>query len=251
MAFKFFAQKIFDSSQSCVGVELLVRSIPYGDDCIRSPYDIMSHPDFSDSDLFSIDMQILTFLDVFSTQFKEANIDYVFINLSDQILKMMILGDDSSAAFINLKSIARALSPLTLVAEINELSRIRKEHSSLILKRLQSIGFMVAQDDYTPSRREFLSIDWDFIKLDFDSCCEADIPEHPQIIIERSEPVAFSKYQGSTLHQGFSFHVPSELQKVLLELKKGSTKIASTADAGFVRGKTHQEPIPLKIFKQI
>lgn len=218
MAYKFFAQKIFDSRMVCTGVELLIRDVPFGEDFIGSPFDIMTHPDFSDKDLYAIDMQILTYLDLLSGDFIKSGIEYVFINLSDQILKPLILGDDSSSPFSNLKSLAKTLHPINIVVEVNELSRIRVEHLAIILQRLKSIGLKIAQDDYTPLRQEYLAIEWDFIKVEHDSYLPEDIPRNTPVIIERSSKGVLNNHFESTMHQGFDFHMPACLKSVLAEL---------------------------------
>lgn len=229
MAYKFFAQKIFDSKKACIGVELLIRDIPFGENFIGSPGDIMEHPDFCDQNLYAIDMQILTYLDLFSSDFIKSGIEYVFINLSDQILKSLIVGDDSSPPFSNLRSLAKTLHPVEIVVEVNELSRIRVEHLTIILQRLKTIGFKIAQDDYTPFRQEYLAIEWDFIKVDLDSCSLEDIPSHTPVVIERSNKELLNNHGESTMHQGFDFHMPTCLQSVLAELYSKMKTVKETA----------------------
>ncbi len=229
MAYKFFAQKIFDSKMACIGVELLIREIPFGETFVGSPRDIMTHPDFSDKDLYAIDMQILTYLDLLSSDFIKSGIKYVFINQSDQILKSIILGDDSSSPFSNLKSLAKTLHPVKIVVEVNELSRIRVEHLTLILQRLKALGFKVAQDDYTLFRQEYLAIEWDFIKVEHGACLPEDMPRHTPVVIERSSKEILNNHCESTMHQGFDFHMPTSLQSVLAELFSKLRVIEETA----------------------
>lgn len=217
MSFRFFGQKIFDSKNKCVGVELLIRDAPFGQDIIRSPFEIMGHPDFDSHDLYAIDMQLLTYLNLFVHKIKGSGIKYVFINLSDQFLKSLVVGDDSTSPFCNLLSLIRAYSPLKIVVEVNENSRVRKEHLSLIVDRLKSAGVLVAQDDYTVHRSSYLSIDWDFVKLDLDSCLPHEYPQNVPLVIEKSNQSQLQSLAGDVLHQGFDLHYPEDF----LELFSG------------------------------
>ncbi|MEA1990330.1 MAG: hypothetical protein U9N57_14135 [Pseudomonadota bacterium] len=211
MALKFFGQKIFDANLKCVGVELLVREIPYGLDIVRSPMEIMEHPEFCSKDMYAIDMQLMTYLHLHESEIKKSQIKYVFINVSDNLLSRLILGDDTSFLFRLLSSLVEALSPVKVVIEVNELSRIRKEHLEIIVERLKSIGLKIAQDDYTSHREEYLSIDWDFIKLDLETCKLCEVPKSKQLVIEKSDNNVLGNLNGSEFHQGFYFHEPEDL----------------------------------------
>lgn len=219
MAHKFYAQKIFDSKMECIGVELLVRDVPYGEGITRGPCHILEQPEFGNKSMYALDVQLLTYLDLFSCRFKESGIQYVFINISDQMLKSIILGDDTSHPFSSLLSLSKALHPVKIVVEVSELSRIRREHLALILERLKGAGLKVAQDDYTPFRETYLGIGWDFVKVDLSECSASDIPCGVPVIIERSCEEVMKNHCDHPLvmHQGFGFHVPACVQVVLAE----------------------------------
>ena len=80
----------------------------------------------------------------------------------------MVLGDAGTTPYSSIVELARRVAPLKLVIEVNELSKIKQEHLSIIVLSLQTKGILFAQDDFNELRQEHLKINWDFIKINYD-----------------------------------------------------------------------------------
>lgn len=230
MLLTFYGQFIYDSERVERGIELLVR----GEKELSSPVapdEIFK--DFNPEHFLALDMQIISYLNVVTDNLKSLpDLKFVFVNFSDVILKELIYLSETSVPTNSIFSIAKKLSPLKLVVEVSEQSRILPEHMSLIVQKLQENSILVAQDDFDKSRVPFLKeINWDFIKIDADSenqliemvCCAAG--KKCQIVFER----ALSSNSNCTNHyyQGFALHKP-----VCLSALESKNKTAQNEDVG-------------------
>jgi hypothetical protein len=214
MLLTFWGQYIFDNLCNPVGLELLARGETETHNEPMSPIDIFAANHFEHHHYFALDMQIISHLSNHSNNLKRLPISYVFVNFSDSILNKLTLGDDSQVPFSSIVSLQKKIAPITLVIEVNEKSRIRPEHLTLIMKRLQQKGIKFAQDDFDSSRTCHINNGWDFIKVNY-----ADLLEHKSmlekypLIIERC-PKSFL-LPSSHFKQGFEMHTPETIESLI------------------------------------
>ncbi|MBE0468224.1 MAG: EAL domain-containing protein [Methyloprofundus sp.] len=226
MLITFYGQLIFDSKLNPVGIEILAR----GDkghghlSPIVSPSDIFNLPEFQLQHYYALDMQVISQIAMVANQLKGFSpVRYVFVNLSDVLLKELVSGSDDSLPFASIVSLGIKLAPIKLVVEVNERSSIRPEHLVLIVERLKDKGVFLAQDDFDESRLPYLSSPWDFVKLNIDQLTPSLINKHlsngAPLIIERAQKKDVSPLS-THLYQGFELHEP----ECLFSLIKGLVK---------------------------
>lgn len=227
MLITFYGQLLFDCKGVATGIEVLARGDRGIDHAspIAYPADIFSQPEFQSHYFYALDMQIISYLNMLSSQLKEMheNIRFIFINISDSLLKELVCGGDESLPYSSLKSVAQKLQPLQLVVEISENSTIRSEHLVPIVNRLKSAGLLLAQDDYDQNRASYLStVPWDFIKVNLEQLLggtPSSISKHAPIVVERARKTDLVTNLGM-LYQGFDFHQPECLLNLISSLIK-------------------------------
>lgn len=218
MILTFYGQFIYNSEGIAKGVELLVRGESEFSTPV-TPAEIFEN--FNSEHFLSLDMQIISHLNMLSQTLKSIEgLEYVFVNFSDVILRELIFFESKSIPSASICGISKRLSPLKLVIEVSENSKIKPEYMSLIVNTLQQESILVAQDDFDESRLGFLeTVNWDFIKIDVDSDKKLINKilslkrEKPfSLVFERSGDLAFNK---DHYHQGFVLHKPECLSRIV------------------------------------
>ena len=146
MLLTFFGQYIFNKDEVAVGLEVLLRGDKDSScEADKTPYQIFLKNNFEATHYYALDMQIISFLGSFASNLKKVNgLKYIFVNFSDSILKEMVIGDENTIPFSSITEIAKRIAPLKLVIEVNEASKIKPDHLSLIVLYLQTKGVLFA-----------------------------------------------------------------------------------------------------------
>lgn len=209
MLITFFGQLLFDNAGAKVGIEVLARG-DRGEDHISpivAPSEIFNLPEFQPHHFYALDMQVISHLNMLSEEFKKLpDLNYLFVNVSDVLLKELVCGDDDSLPFSSIVSLSKKLMPVKLVLEISESSTIRPEHLVLIVSRLKKNNILLAQDDFDNGRLPYLGSSWDFIKINADQLTEQgeNIKPIAPLVIERAQFSDMRRGHGF-LYQGFEW----------------------------------------------
>lgn len=223
MLITFYGQLIFDRGLNKKGVEILVRGERVEESLeVAAPAEIFSQTEFGDKYRFALDMQILTAISMISQEISRSCLDYVFINVTDYLLKELIIGDSESMPFSSLETISRKIAPAKLVIEVSEVSTVRVEHLCAISARLRKSGVLVAQDDFNQSRDPFLCSGWDFVKINTDELVTPELKQHTApIVVERATKECLLSCKGE-LFQGFELHKPEDILSLIFSCERRS-----------------------------